>query len=137
MAAAQWNSVWRWQERFMAEGVPGLLHDKTRPARTPPLGTEVEERVVAATGEGSNGLACRRSQSIGSGMSSSSTPILLAVVHAERSGNVRRHRGQPSDAFRIVVVNLLGRGVLADPSIHVGRSRQYERAARLRREDLG
>ena len=22
--------VWRWQERFMAEGVDGLLHDKTR-----------------------------------------------------------------------------------------------------------
>src|SRR3954451_806483 len=24
-------SVWRWQERFMTEGVDGLLHDKTRP----------------------------------------------------------------------------------------------------------
>jgi DNA invertase Pin-like site-specific DNA recombinase len=23
--------VWRWQERFMAEGVDGLLRDKTRP----------------------------------------------------------------------------------------------------------
>jgi hypothetical protein len=78
------TSVRRWQERFLAEGVPSLLRDKTRPARIPPLGTEVEERVVAATGEGPNGLACRWSQSIGSVMSSSSTPILLAVVHAER-----------------------------------------------------
>jgi transposase len=43
------TSVWRWQERFMAEGVPGLLHDKTRRPRIPPLGTEVEARVVAAT----------------------------------------------------------------------------------------
>jgi hypothetical protein len=34
--------VWRWQERFVAEGIPGLLRDKTRPARIPPLGTEVE-----------------------------------------------------------------------------------------------
>ena len=25
--------VWRWQERFMREGVPGLLRDKTRPSR--------------------------------------------------------------------------------------------------------
>ena len=25
--------VWRWQERFMAEGFDGLLHDKTRPSR--------------------------------------------------------------------------------------------------------
>src|SRR4029450_1558265 len=24
--------VWRWQERFMAEGFDGLLHDKTRPS---------------------------------------------------------------------------------------------------------
>jgi transposase len=43
------TSVWRWQERFLAEGVPGLLRDKTRPARIPPLGAEVEARVVAAT----------------------------------------------------------------------------------------
>ena len=43
------TSVWRWQERFLAEGVPGLLRDKTRPARIPPLGGEVEARVVAAT----------------------------------------------------------------------------------------
>ena len=42
------TSVWRWQERFMAEGVPGLLRDKTRPARIPSLGSEVEARVVAA-----------------------------------------------------------------------------------------
>jgi len=43
------TSVWRWQQRFVAEGVPGLLRDKTRPARIPPLGAEVEARVVAAT----------------------------------------------------------------------------------------
>lgn len=30
--------VWRWQERFMAEGFDGLLHDKTRPSRVAPLG---------------------------------------------------------------------------------------------------
>ena len=39
--------VWRWQERFMEEGVDGLLRDKTRPSRIPPLGPEVAERVVA------------------------------------------------------------------------------------------
>src|SRR6476659_3271994 len=27
--------VWRWQERFAAEGVDGLLRDKTRPPRVP------------------------------------------------------------------------------------------------------
>jgi hypothetical protein len=27
------TTVWRWQARFMAQGVEGLLHDKTRPPR--------------------------------------------------------------------------------------------------------
>ena len=43
------TSVWRWQERFLVAGVPGMLRDKTRPSRIPPLGAEVEARVVAAT----------------------------------------------------------------------------------------
>ena len=29
--------VWRWQERFMREGVDGLLRDKTRPPGQKPL----------------------------------------------------------------------------------------------------
>ena len=43
--------VWRWQERFMEEGVAGLLRDKTRPSRIPRLGSEVAARVVALTQE--------------------------------------------------------------------------------------
>ncbi len=43
------TAVWRWQERFMREGVAGLLRDKTRPSRIPPLSAEVEARVVQAT----------------------------------------------------------------------------------------
>lgn len=43
------TAVWRWQERFMQAGVDGLLRDKTRPSRIPPLGPEVAERVVALT----------------------------------------------------------------------------------------
>ena len=41
--------VWRWQERFMQEGVDGLLRDKTRPSRIPPLPPEIAERVVTLT----------------------------------------------------------------------------------------
>jgi len=41
--------VWRWQERFMQQGFEGLLHDKTRRSRIPPLGAEVAARVVALT----------------------------------------------------------------------------------------
>jgi transposase len=41
--------VWRWQERFMTEGVEGLLRDKTRPSRIPRLGVEKTEQVIALT----------------------------------------------------------------------------------------
>src|SRR4051794_24836274 len=41
--------IWRWQERFAAEGIAGLWRDKTRPSRIPPLGPEVAERVVTLT----------------------------------------------------------------------------------------
>ncbi len=41
--------VWRWQERFMREGVAGLLRDSTRPSRIPPLAQATIDRVVALT----------------------------------------------------------------------------------------
>jgi transposase len=41
--------VWRWQERFMRDGVAGLLRDKTRPSRIAPLEPEVAVRVVELT----------------------------------------------------------------------------------------
>jgi len=43
------TAVWRWQERFMTDGVAGLLRDKTRPSRIAPLADEVEAGVVART----------------------------------------------------------------------------------------
>jgi len=42
-------TIWRWQARFMAEGVDGLLHEATRPAGKPPLAPETVERVVEMT----------------------------------------------------------------------------------------
>src|SRR5687768_6249096 len=43
------TAVWRWQERYMQAGVDGLLRDKTRPSRIPPLALVVTERVVTRT----------------------------------------------------------------------------------------
>jgi transposase len=43
------TAVWRWQERFMHEGVDGLLRDKTRRSRIPPLPPEKIEQVVSLT----------------------------------------------------------------------------------------
>src|SRR5438093_11957324 len=39
--------VWTWQARFMAEGVEGLLRDKTRKPGKPPLPPNTVQRVVA------------------------------------------------------------------------------------------
>ncbi len=41
--------VWRWQERFMREGVPGLLRDRTRKPGIPPLPAATVDRVVELT----------------------------------------------------------------------------------------
>src|SRR3546814_15443217 len=41
--------VWRWQERFMAEGVDGLLRDKTRPPGIAPRGAALVDKVVKLT----------------------------------------------------------------------------------------
>src|SRR6056297_883669 len=42
-------TVWRWQERYLDEGVPGLKRDKTRPSRVPLLPREVRLKVIAKT----------------------------------------------------------------------------------------
>ncbi len=41
--------VWRWQERYMDEGVPGLLRDKTRPSRIAPLPAEKKLVIIEKT----------------------------------------------------------------------------------------
>ncbi|MEL6189055.1 MAG: helix-turn-helix domain-containing protein, partial [Myxococcota bacterium] len=43
------TTVWRGQERFMAEGVEGPLRDKTRPPGKPPVPHEHAGRVVEMT----------------------------------------------------------------------------------------
>jgi transposase len=41
--------VWRWQERYMAVGVDGLLRDKTSPPGIAPLETTLVDKVVTLT----------------------------------------------------------------------------------------
>jgi transposase len=43
--------VWRWQERFMSEGVDGLLREKTRPPGTPKTPDEKVAEVIRLTHE--------------------------------------------------------------------------------------
>jgi transposase len=41
--------VWRWQERYVQEGVDGLLRDKTRPPGRKPLSAAVKRKVLSKT----------------------------------------------------------------------------------------
>ena len=50
-------AVWRWQARYAAEGVEGLLRDKTRPPGKAPLATAVIARILALTCAGPPGEA--------------------------------------------------------------------------------
>lgn len=43
------TAVWRWQGALRRGGRRGLLRDKSRPPRIPPLDAAVGERVVAST----------------------------------------------------------------------------------------
>ena len=43
------TTIWRWQARFMAEGVEGLLHDKTRPPGRVPVADDRAAAIVAMT----------------------------------------------------------------------------------------
>jgi transposase len=43
------TTVWRWQARFMAQGVEGLLHDKTRPPGRAPVSDDRAAAIVAMT----------------------------------------------------------------------------------------
>ena len=49
LAGVSKTAVWRWQARFMEEGLDGLLRDKTRPSRIPKLADHVAERIVTLT----------------------------------------------------------------------------------------
>jgi transposase len=41
--------VWRWQERYIEEGVEGLLRDKSRPPGRKPLSAAIKRKVLAKT----------------------------------------------------------------------------------------
>ena len=48
-AAVSKTCVWRWQERFMAEGVEGLLRDRTRPPGKAPVPADQAAEIVRLT----------------------------------------------------------------------------------------
>ena len=81
--------VRRWQERFISEGVAGLLRDKTRPPRIPPLAQAMIDRVVELTateppGEATHWTAAAMAAAVGISPSS--------VLRIWRAHKLRPHR---------------------------------------------
>src|SRR4029079_5874365 len=81
--------VWRWQERFMRAGVDGLLRDKTRPSRIPPLPAEAVERVVALTRNDPPGDATHWT---GAAMAEAAGVSVSSVQRIWRSHGLQPHR---------------------------------------------
>ncbi len=81
--------VWRWQERFMEEGVAGLLRDKTRPSRIAPLPQAKVEEILALTKDPPLGEATHW---IGSVMAKAVGVWLSSVQRVWRSHGLQPHR---------------------------------------------
>ena len=110
--------VWRWQERFMTAGVDGLLRDKTRPSRIPPLGAQVAERVVALTlsdppGETTHWTSAAMGQAIGISVSSAQR---IWRSHGLQPHRMRQFKLSNDPQFAAKVRDIVG--LYIDPPAH-------------------
>ena len=112
-------SVWRWQERFMTEGVDGLLRDKSRPARIPPLPKAMVEGVVTRTvGEvPPDGVThwTAPAMAAASGLSVSSVQRIWRA-HGLRPHQVRSFKLSSDPNFATKVEDIVG--LYVDPPAH-------------------
>ena len=109
--------VWRWQERFMHEGVAGLLHDKTRKPGLPPLPSALVDDVVALTlaeppGEQPIGPAGRWRQRAASRCARCSA----SGAHRPQPHRVRRFKLSQDPAFAAKLRDVVG--LYLDPPAH-------------------
>ena len=110
--------VWRWQERFMREGVAGLLHDKTRKSGLPPLPSELVDRVVELTlgeppGEATHWTG--RAMAAASDISLRSVQRIWAA-HGLQPHRVRRFKLSRDPAFAAKLRDVVG--LYLDPPAH-------------------
>jgi transposase len=110
--------VWRWQERFMAAGVDGLRRDKTRPARIPPLGAQIAERVIALTQEDPPGETTHWTAGMmakAAGISASSVQRIWRA-HGLQPHRVRRFKLSTDPHFAAKLRDIVG--LYVDPPAH-------------------
>src|ERR1700716_1370962 len=102
--------VWRWQERYIAEGVDGLLRDKTRPGGKKPLSRKVRLKVLAKTANAmpANGTHwSRASMAIEMGISPSSVGRIWAEAGL-KPHLVRRVKISNDPQFEEKVTDVVG-----------------------------
>ena len=110
--------VWRWQERFMQQGVDGLLRDKTRPSRIAPLPQATIERVIDRTaqappGEATHWTAGAMARDIGISMSSVQR---IWHAHGLKPHQVRLFKLSKDPAFAVKLRDIVG--LYVDPPAH-------------------
>jgi transposase len=102
--------VWRWQERYIAEGVDGLLRDKTRPSGKKPLSREVRVKVLAKTANATPANAThwsRASMAAEMGISPSSVARIWAEAGL-KPHLVRRFKISNDPQFEEKVTDVVG-----------------------------
>jgi transposase len=112
------TAVWRWQERFMVAGVDGLLRDKSRPSRVPPLGPEIAERVVELTlgepqGETTHWTAAAMAGVVGISVSSVQR---IWRAHGLQPHRMRRFKLSNDPQFAAKLRDIVG--LYVDPPAH-------------------
>jgi len=110
--------VWRWQERFMQAGVDGLLRDKTRPSRKPPLARAVIERVIDLTaaappGETTHWTAAAMAKTVGISVRSVQR---IWSAHGLKPHRVRQFKLSNDPAFAAKLKDVVG--LYVDPPDH-------------------
>jgi transposase len=110
--------VWRWQERFMREGVAGLWRDKTRKPGLLPLPRAVVDRVVELTLAEPRGAATHwtgRAMAAATGISLRSVQRIWAA-HGLQPHRVRRFKLSRDPAFAAKLRDVVG--LYLDPPAH-------------------
>src|SRR5271165_3704706 len=111
-------TIWRWQARFMAEGVDGLLHDATRPGRKKPLPAATVERVVEMTLAGPPGETTHwtgRAMAEAAGISLRSVQRIWAA-HGLQPHRVRTFKLSSDPKFAAKLRDVVG--LYLDPPAH-------------------
>src|SRR4030081_1487823 len=102
--------VWRWQERYIDEGVEGLMRDKTRPSRKPPLPEKIKLAVLTKTASETPANAThwsRASMAAAMGISPSSVGRIWAEAGL-KPHLVRRFKISNDPQFEEKVADIVG-----------------------------